>query len=317
MRNLPDTAPIRDASRRIVRELGFMRPTLAGTDLAPSSVHALIEIGKKGVLTAAELCAVLDLEKSSVSRMVRKLILSGELTEEPNGQDARSKVLSLTSKGHHTLAAINAFADDVVSSALNDHSAAVQEKVRDGLAAYANALEQRRAGKALQSSPTISIQSGYQPGIMGRCVEMHGRYYARTNGFGHFFEGKVAAGIAEFSGRLERPVNQVWAAIDAEKIVGTVAIDGEDLGNNVAHLRWFIMEDGYRGAGIGRRLLDEAISFCTEQEFSEIQLWTFKGLDAARRLYEAHGFILTEEKPGLQWGKEVLEQRFVRKIVGG
>lgn len=313
---LPDTAQIRNSSRRIVRELGFMRPTLAGTNLAPSSVHALIEIGRNDKLTAAELCAVLDLEKSSVSRMVRKLVLSGELIEQPNGQDARSKVLSLTSKGHSTLAAINAFADDVVSSALGSHSAAVQEKVRDGLAAYADALEQRRAGKVPQSSPAISIQSGYQPGIIGRCAEMHGCYYARTNSFGHFFEGKVATGIAEFSGRLERPVNQIWAAVDAEKIVGTVAIDGEDLGNNVAHLRWFIMEDGYRGAGIGRQLLNKAISFCIEQRFSEIQLWTFKGLDAARRLYEAHGFVLVEEEPGGQWGKEVLEQRFVRKIVG-
>jgi DNA-binding MarR family transcriptional regulator/GNAT superfamily N-acetyltransferase len=315
MRKLPDTAPIRDASRRIVRELGFMRPTLAGTDLAPSSVHALIEIGQNRALTAAELCTVLDLEKSSVSRMVRKLIMSGELTEEPNGQDARSKVLSLTSKGHNTLTAINAFADDVVSSALSDHSAAVQEKVRDGLAAYANALEQRRAGKLPQSSPVISIQSGYQPGIIGRCAEIHGRYYARTSNFGHFFEGKVATGIAEFSGRLERPVNQIWAAMDEEKIVGTVAIDGEDLGNNVAHLRWFIVEDGYRGTGFGKQLLDKAISFCIEQRFSEVQLWTFKGLDAARRLYEAHGFILTEEKPGQQWGKAVLEQRFARKIL--
>ena len=32
--------PIRDASRRLVRELGFMRATLAGTNLPPSAVHA-------------------------------------------------------------------------------------------------------------------------------------------------------------------------------------------------------------------------------------------------------------------------------------
>lgn len=313
---LLDTAAIRDASRRIVRELGFMRPTLAETEFAPSSVHALIEIGRSGTLTAAELCTVLDLEKSSVSRMVRKLVQFGELTEEPNGQDARSKSLSLTKQGRNTLAAINAYADNVVSSSLGGLSAGVQEKVRDGLVAYADALEHRRAGRVPHSSSAMSIESGYRPGIIGRCAEMHGRYYARTNNFGHFFEGKVATGIAEFSGRLERPVNQIWAAIDAENIVGTVAIDGEDIGNGIAHLRWFILEDGYRGAGIGRRLLDEAMSFCIERRFSEVQLWTFKGLEAARRLYEAHGFTLAEEKPGRQWGKEVLEQRFTRKMNG-
>ncbi|EJN03051.1 helix-turn-helix domain-containing GNAT family N-acetyltransferase [Phyllobacterium sp. YR531] len=314
MDKLPDTALIRDASRRIVRELGFMRPTLAGTDFAPSSVHALIEIGRNETLTAADLCTVLDLEKSSVSRMVRKLVLSGELSEEPNEEDARSKSLSLTGKGRSTLAAINAYADDVVISALGDLPATMQAGVRDGLVAYAGALEHRRAGKVSSPPTAITIESGYQPGIIGRCAEMHGRYYARTNGFGYFFESKVAAGIAEFSGRLERPVNRIWSAKDGDKIIGTVAIDGEDLGGRSAHLRWFIMEDGYRGAGIGKRLLDKAISFCVEQRFLEVQLWTFKGLDAARRLYEAHGFVLTEEQPGRQWGTEVLEQRFTLRF---
>ncbi|MEP7457640.1 bifunctional helix-turn-helix transcriptional regulator/GNAT family N-acetyltransferase [Phyllobacterium sp. SB3] len=315
MSMLLDTAPIRDASRRIVRELGFMRPTLAGTEFAPSSVHALIEIGRNGTLTAAELCAVLDLEKSSVSRMVRKLIQSGELTEEPNGQDARSKSLSLTEQGRNTLAAINAYADNVVTSSLDDLSAAIQEKVRDGLVAYADALEHRRVGEASKPA-AIAIESGYQPGIIGRCAEMHGRYYARAVGFDHFFEGKVATGLAEFSDRLGRPVNQIWAAIDGEKIVGTVAIDGENLGNNVAHLRWFIMEDGYRGAGIGKRLLDEAVSFAAANGFTEIHLWTLKGLDAARRLYERQGFVLADEYAGDQWGREIMEQRFTRKAGG-
>ena len=38
------------------------------------------------------------------------------------------------------------------------------------------------------------------------------------------------------------------------------------------------------------------------------------GLDAARKLYEQHGFVLMEEYPGDQWGKQVLEQKFVRPL---
>ena len=40
---------------------------------------------------------------------------------------------------------------------------------------------------------------------------------------------------------------------------------------------------------------------------------TFKGLDAARHLYEAAGFKLAEESEGRQWGSVVVEQRFVRR----
>lgn len=75
--------PIRDASRHLVRELGFMGSTLAGTDLPPSAVHALIEIGDRQVDTAAQLCTVLNLEKSSVSRMLNKLIKAGNWLRNP------------------------------------------------------------------------------------------------------------------------------------------------------------------------------------------------------------------------------------------
>jgi predicted GNAT family N-acyltransferase len=41
--------------------------------------------------------------------------------------------------------------------------------------------------------------------------------------------------------------------------MGSVAIDGEDLGNNKAHLRWFIMDDKVRGKGLGGQLLTQAL----------------------------------------------------------
>jgi hypothetical protein len=54
------------------------------------------------------------------------------------------------------------------------------------------------------------------------------------------------------------------------------------------------------------------MAFCDDQGFASVQLWTFRGLDAARRLYESYGFQLKEEWPGAQWGKEMVEQRFER-----
>ncbi|MBQ3301478.1 MAG: GNAT family N-acetyltransferase, partial [Eggerthellaceae bacterium] len=91
--------------------------------------------------------------------------------------------------------------------------------------------------------------------------------------------------------------------------------DGEDLGANIAHLRWFIVDDSARGSGAGRKLLSAALAFADEQGFAETHLWTFDGLSVARHLYEAHGFVCVEEHPGNQWGREVLEQRFVRPRV--
>jgi GNAT superfamily N-acetyltransferase len=159
-------------------------------------------------------------------------------------------------------------------------------------------------------SPQVSIISGYQTGLIARITEMHAVYYSQTSGFGQRFESVVAKGLADFCDRLDKPCNRVWTAVVDGEIVGSIAIDGEDLGNNHAHLRWFILDGLARGSGVGRQLLATALEFTEQQGFTEIHLWTFSGLDAARHLYETYGFKCVEEYTGEQWGSTVLEQHY-------
>lgn len=159
----------------------------------------------------------------------------------------------------------------------------------------------------------MEIQCGYQAGLIGSLTELHARFYHREHGFPASFEIRVATDLCEFIQRLDRPRNQIWHVSTDGRIAGTIAIDGEDLGGNQAHLRWFITDDSLRGTGMGRKLLDAAVQYCDDQGFSACVLWTFQGLEAARHLYEKTGFQLVEEWQGDQWGKTVTEQRFVRK----
>jgi DNA-binding MarR family transcriptional regulator len=135
---------IRAASRLMVRELGFMEATVAATNYPPSAVHTILEIGIRGPMTSGELGNFLRLEKSSVSRLVRKLIDCGELRETADELDARSKLLSLTAKGRRTLEALHAFGRQQVASALAALTEAEQRKVREGMMLYARALRQSR-----------------------------------------------------------------------------------------------------------------------------------------------------------------------------
>ncbi len=302
---------IRQASRKMVRELGFMQTTLAATKYQPSAVHAIVEIGAERALTAAQLADLLHLEKSSISRMVRKLVEAGELKETVSGDDGRAKLLTLTPQGKRTLASIHTFAQQQVVNAINQLSPQRQRTISQGLNAYAVALEHCRLGGSTTSQRAVAIMQGYMPGIIGRIAEMHACFYSSLIGFGHVFERQVATGVAEFTSRLSNKHNGLWAAMESGRLVGSIAIDGEHLGNNHAHLRWFIVDDDARGVGAGHQLLSEAITFCQRQNFTEIHLWTFQGLDGARRLYEKFGFVLVEARPGNQWGKEVMEQRFV------
>nr|WP_256326533.1 helix-turn-helix domain-containing GNAT family N-acetyltransferase [Pseudomonas sp. NFACC13-1] len=295
----------------MVRELGFMNTTLAATGYPPSSVHTIVELGNRQSLTAGELVEMLGLEKSSVSRMVRKLIEAGEIEEIAHELDARAKRLRLTAQGQNTLRTIDAFATQQVVAAMSHLSNGQCQAVSEGIASYASALHAHRLGTAPPAPAQLEIARGYRPGVIGRIVQMHADYYARHSNFGQSFESLVASDMAELMGRLHNPRNEVWVVLDGERIVGSIAIDGEGEGGS-AVLRCFILDDSARGKGAGRRLLAEAMKFCDEWGFSSTILWTFQGLDAARKLYEAFGFRLEQEQEGQQWGRPVTEQCFVR-----
>src|SRR5476651_710596 len=301
---------IRLSSRRMVREWGFMNNTLAATAYSPSAVHTLLEIDRQGAMTAVQLAQALGLEKSSVSRMLAKLIQAGELQEVQSPLDARVKQLQLTEQGKTCVSRINDYATRQVVNALEHLNVPQQLAVSRGLNAYARALEACRHDIAEAEHTKFEIVSGYTPGMIGRIAEMHANYYSQHYGFGFFFESKVAAGVAEFAGRLDEKGNRIWLAMHHGRVVGSLAIDGQDLGNNEAHLRWFILDDDCRGSGVGKKLLQQAMDFCDGYGFAAVQLWTFSGLDAARGLYESFGFRLAKEWRGEQWGNTMLEQQF-------
>lgn len=165
-------------------------------------------------------------------------------------------------------------------------------------------------------------------------------YYARTSGFGVDFESMLATGFGELLGRLDGVTAEAFAAIDSGgRIRGTVFMDGVDLARRTnpestpdleylaaanghigkkVHLRGFIVDDGLRGCGVGKRMLEHATSWSDEKGYEESHLWTFKGLDAARKLYERAAFELRDEVGRKMWEKkELLVQHFVRARGGG
>lgn len=315
---MPSTEPeqietIRSASRTLVRELGFMGRNLADSDLSPSGVHAVLEIGTQKGITATHLSQTLLLEKSTVSRLVRSLVSRGEIREVAARHDRRCKHLQLTAKGKRTLAGIHRFAVNRVADAIAPLPHAARSTIADGLSRYAVALTAARHGDAPVSQVPAMIEAGYEPGLIGHIAKMHGVAYHRLDGFGAAFEATVAAGLAEFATRLDNPVNQLWTARIDRRTVGSVAIDGEKLGKGTAHLRWFLVEAEGRGSGVGSRLMRQAMDHCDLHKFERIKLWTYKGLDTARQLYEKNGFVLIDEYTGVQWGRELQEQVFVRE----
>jgi len=301
---------LRDFSRKLVRELGFMRSTLADSELAPSAVHAIIEIGATPGIQARDLANILRLDKSNASRQIAKLEATGLVMRKTSSCDGRSSELYLTASGQKLRTKIDGFATDQVSHALRRLAPADQQILVKSLSLYADALAQDNNKTLKTDAATGQILEGYQPGCIGDVASLHARFYAQHAGFGVFFERKVATELAEFVESLPDQNKALWLFVENGRCLASLAIDG-DARTRVAHLRWFIVDDLLRGSGIGRQLIARAMAF-VDTHFDDTYLWTFKGLEAARHLYESAGFQLTDEAEGQQWGATVVEQRFSR-----
>ncbi len=156
--------------------------------------------------------------------------------------------------------------------------------------------------------------TGYTPGAIGRITELHGRYYNQSWGFGPFFEAKVATELSEFIGRFDDQKDGFWTACLDNRVQGSIVIDAKNADSEGVHLRWYIVSESLHGQGIGGLLLSVAMHFCRERHYKQVFLWTFKGLDPARHLYDKNGFKLVHEQQGSQWGTTVKEQKYICEL---
>ena len=155
---------------------------------------------------------------------------------------------------------------------------------------------------------------GYYPGVVGKITELHAVYYHEIWGFDVSFETQVGGELSEFVRRFDSNSDGLWVAVLNGEFGGAIAVDGIDAFTEGARLRWFIVAPQFQGHGIGKNLIRRAIEFCKQQQFPTVYLWTFQGLEDARRIYEAFDFRLREENKVTQWGQNIIAQKYVLRI---
>jgi GNAT superfamily N-acetyltransferase len=151
---------------------------------------------------------------------------------------------------------------------------------------------------------------GYYPGVIGKIIELHAVYYHQHWGFDVSFEAQVGRELSIFVGEFDEDRDGLWVATADRQFAGAVAIDGQHAMIDGARLRWFIVDPQFQNVGLGKRLMSRAVQLCRDKKYPKIYLWTFEGLDAARRLYEGQNFKLCETHEIEQWGQRIKEQKF-------
>lgn len=157
------------------------------------------------------------------------------------------------------------------------------------------------------------VFDGYRPGAIGATLALHMDYYGPHWTFGAPFEATLACELGAFIARFDAGRDLFLTAFDASgTLIGTITVDGLDAAGDGARVRWFVVASRARGTGLGKRLMERAMRFVDDRGYAQTFLTTFAGLDAARALYERHGFRLVSETDPDPWTGTRPIQRFER-----
>jgi GNAT superfamily N-acetyltransferase len=142
-------------------------------------------------------------------------------------------------------------------------------------------------------TPTIVLRSGYEPGVIGRIGELHGRYYAVAWGSGAAFEIQMLRALCAFVEEYDPRTHVLLTAHAGDALIGSAAVlRFPETGR--AQLRWVIVDPAWQGHGAGRALLQAALDWCRERGVEVCFLWTVEGLPTSRAMYERAGFRVIE-----------------------
>ena len=152
-----------------------------------------------------------------------------------------------------------------------------------------------------------------EPGDLGWVVMAHGEIYASEFGWDASMEALVARIVADYAASSESDREAAWIAeVDGER-AGCVFLVRDD-GPATARLRILLVTPAARGLGIGTRLVEECLTFARQAGYRQVVLWTNDVLASARRIYQAAGFTLTDEKPHHSFGHDLVGQTWTLRI---
>jgi len=285
---------VRRFNRFYTRRIGALQQGYMGSPFPLPQARVLYELGQRGVCTASELGAELDLDLGYLSRLLQSLRRQAVVQGEPSREDARRVRLSLTPKGRKAYQLLDTRSRDLVAGMLGKLAAPEQARLMGALQAVETVLQH---GPGSESQITLR---SHRPGDMGWVVHAHGRLYFEERGWDERFEALVAGIAKDFIERLDPSRERCWIAeMDGEPVGCAFAVEQS---RSVAKLRLLLVEPKARGRGLGKRLVEECIAFARAKGYRRLVLWTQSNLAAARAIYRKTGFRKIKEEKHASFG---------------
>ncbi len=305
-------AAVRRFSRFYTRRLGILQDSFLQTSYSLAEARVLYELAHRVKPTATEVADALGLDRGYLSRILRGFIERDLVYKTSSRDDARQNLLSLTTRGRVAFASIDKRSQDDVAAILKAMPRPDQERVVAAMGAIERLIDGAHGAGDERAAPPPFVLRPPRTGEMGWVVERHAVLYAQEYGWGAKFEGLCAEIVAQMIAHYDPARDRfIIADLDGAPVGSAFVVKDSD---TVARLRLLLVEPTARGLGIGKRLVDECLTFARAAGYKQMTLWTHSVLVAARRIYQAAGFRLVAQKAHADWDVPVVGETWEREL---
>ena len=264
-----------------------------------AEMHILYELAYKPQSTAKQLAATLSMDPGYLSRTLASMVKRKLITRSPSETDARHQPISLTKQGIATFKKLDALANERIGAVLKQLTPARRRRLVSAMQQVTKVMDSRG-----EASPPFIFRPP-KPGDLGWIVYRHGTVIAEEFGWDEHFEGLIAEIVGEFVKNYDATSDRGIIAEHDGEIAGSVFLVRADATS--AKLRVLYVEPHMRGHGLGRKLVEKAVREAKKIGYAKVTLWTTRGLDSARKIYENAGFRLVDETPNTEFSSTRLE----------
>lgn len=302
-------AEIRAFNRFYTGIIGLLDEGMHESPFTLGEARVLYELGKRGTVTAAsELARELDMDPGQLSRLIRRLDQHRLLDITPHGSDKRANVMALAPRGEAVYRAFDAASNAAVASLISSLDTSGRHDLVQAMRRIRHLLAPSELSEPLLLRPP-------HIGEIGWLIHRQGLLYHLEQGWNGEFEALITRIYAEFDAAPATPPKSLWIAEQGGEVAGSVfIIPAAEEPAGTAQLRMLYTEPAFRGRGIGKRLVEEAVRFSRASGYRRVILWTQDCLVSARRIYQGAGFELAREERHHSFGADLNGQYWALEL---
>jgi DNA-binding MarR family transcriptional regulator/N-acetylglutamate synthase-like GNAT family acetyltransferase len=299
-------AAFRRFNRFYTQKIGVLDRSYLQSEFSVGEARVLYELAQLEQTTASEISANLGLDMGYLSRILGKLEEQQLIRRAPAEQDARQRVIQVTTKGKRAVCTLDSRSQEQAGALLAELTDLQQASVLQAMSRIQAVL-----GDGQATNEPYIIRT-HRSGDLSWIAYRHAVLYRQEYGWNEAFEALVLEITAHFLKHYDPEAERCWVAERSGEILGCVLLVKSS--KQIAKLRLLLVEPSARGLGIGKRLVEECIRFARDKDYKKIVLWTHSNLSAARGIYQKAGFQLVGTDSHEDFGPRVTSETWELRL---